>query len=54
MASNDEYQQIEFWEPICIEKDKDDNCLVSLTFTMIDFSPEPKSIFNDLYKTEKP
>ena len=50
--SNDEFQQRGFWEKnnMCIEKNKDNKCLVSVSFQIIDFSKSKEVKLCDEYK----
>ena len=50
--SNDEFQHRNFWNKlnICIDKDKDDKCLVSASFQIIDFNESAETKLCDEYK----
>ena len=50
--SNDEFQHRNFWNKpnICIEKDADDKCLVSVSFQIIDFNKSTESKLCEEYK----
>lgn len=56
--SEDEYQHREFFEkqkPVCVEKDKKGNCLMSMQFVLIDMGqPDGKpKLFCEEQKTNK-
>jgi hypothetical protein len=63
--SEDEYQMKQFFEnqkPVCVEKDKDGNCLMSAQWILMDLKLctiedmplyEPKKLFCEEIKTNK-
>lgn len=53
--SNDEFQHINFWNKtnICIKKDKDDKCIISASFQIIDFNQSNKTKLCDEFKKLK-
>lgn len=49
--SNDVYEHKNWWEPgqsVCVEKDEKGNCLMSMSFIMIDMGEEQKPNIQDV------